>query len=270
MDTFRGYVDSAFPLSSYHGIPTFENAAIVLYIQNEPLLDPLLPERTAYVGKKGLGCIISSNLNVDEGKLEFLKLPNSGVSKLICSVNSFTGESYTNINIGGSLDRVKRNLTYLKDSPKSLRILVQMVVLSRNETEVKTFKDFVTDLGFTAQIKSFGTHLDRSPHNLIPLNNSISRYTESHTFQGHACARLWRGPTIDVFENHIMCSTSGHHPSGILGKQHGTDIQSAWNSDAIQELRYGLLTQGRTYKDICTHCDAFLPFQGVWKGAGVD
>lgn len=267
---FKEYVDAVFPLKDYRGLPTFEHAAVILYIQNEPLLDPFLSERTRYVGKKGLGCVISSNLNVPEQDVEFLLDPNSGVSKFICSVNSFDSETYDGINVGGSLTKVKRNLELLRKKPESLTVVVQMVVMSTNEHQVEEFRRYCEDLGLTPQIKSFGTHLERSPRELIPITSSVSRYVDKIKFAGRACARLWRGITVDVFGNQIMCSTSGYHPSGVMGSpKEPSDLMATWNSEAMQQLRFGLLNEGRTYKDICVGCDAFLPFDGVWKGAGV-
>ncbi len=274
--TFKGYVDSAFPMANYRGVPTFEHAAVVLYIQNEPLLDPEISQRAAYVGRKGLGCVISSNFNVDTDKIEFLLNPDSGVSKLIVSVNSFDTHNYERINSGGTLKKVIDNLKLLRNRPNSLNVFLQMVVMSENEGEVDDFVKTANDMGFTPLIKSFGTHLERSPSHLIPLKSEITRYhdnqegdAELSPFKRRACARLWRGPTIDAYGNHIMCSTSGHHPSGVMGRPEETDILASWNSFAMQKLRFGLLMEGRQHKDICVGCDAFLPFRGSWKGAGV-
>jgi MoaA/NifB/PqqE/SkfB family radical SAM enzyme len=268
LDLFHRYVDETFPLSDYSQIPTFEYSAVVFYIQNEPLLDPLLSKRGEYVRKKGLGGIVSSTLNVKRQNLEFLQNEDSGISKLICSVNAVTEKTYDAVMGGGSLERVRENLEYLAiNKAKSLNMLVQIVVLSVNEPELEDFKKYVSDLGLDLQVKTLSRYSNRISNDLLPKDRALTRNT--NLVDSLLCSWLWRGPVINALGHLSMCCTSAYHPNGFIQAMENQTIQEFWNSDTMQRLRYNMLTQGLEFNDYCNSCDAVHPFSDAWKGAGV-
>jgi len=271
LELFQRYVDEAFPFGDYKTIPTFENSAVVLYIQNEPFLDKQLQLKTSYVGKKKLGCVISSNLSVDIGALEFLADENSGVSKLICSVNAVTEETYNKIQKGGSFRRVRENLEYLaRNKPKNLEILAQMLVLSVNEHEIDEFVKYVEGLGLKVQLKSLNRYSQTIPAEMLPSVSKISRYSGNQDWLNlDICSRLWRGPTIDVFGRQAMCCTSGYQNEGIIQTIGDKNVQEYWNSEKMQRLRYGMLLRGLEFNPYCKECDSVMSFSNNWKGAGL-
>lgn len=270
LELFQRYVSEAFPLSDYQRISTFENAAVVLYIQNEPLLDSSLDRKAGFVRDKGLGCIVSSNLSVNRSKLEFLA-SESGVSKLICSINAVTEETYNKINQGGQFNLVKENLEFLaKNKPASLDVIAQILVLSSNEHEVDDFVRYVKELGIKPQVKSLNTYSKTLSSDLLPVESEVSRYRQLTKWASQAaCARLWRGPTIDVFGNMYLCCTSGYTKGGFIQQVRDSNVQDCWNSENMQRIRYAMLKKGLGFNRLCADCDSVLQFSDSWKGAGV-
>lgn len=111
------------PKSSMMDMPTFEAVIqkilredplvweIELYRWGEPLLNPLLPEMVEYAGRCGLGCVVSTNLNISRGLEDLIK---AGPRQIIVSASGF-GDSYEETHTGGRWPVFVKNLRNLAD-----------------------------------------------------------------------------------------------------------------------------------------------------------
>ena len=153
------------------------------YFQGEPLLNKQLPEMIAAAHKAGLYTIVSTNaqsLSQDMANA----LVQSGLNRIIVSIDGFSEESYQAYRIGGSLQKALDALRYLANAKRlhksHIRIELQTLRLKTNEHEwnwiKKNYKQLgATHLAFkTAQLYDF-----EHGHPLMPTSERYSRYRKT-------------------------------------------------------------------------------------------
>ena len=88
---------------------------IQFYFQGEPLLNKDLPQMIREAHEAGLYTIVSTNSQAITPELAEA-LVQSGLDRIIISMDGLTQESYGAYRIGGSLDQCKAALQYLRKS----------------------------------------------------------------------------------------------------------------------------------------------------------
>jgi MoaA/NifB/PqqE/SkfB family radical SAM enzyme len=104
---------------------------IELYRWGEPLLNPLLPQMVRLGRQKGVGAVISTNLNVSRGLEELIK---AGPRQIIVSASGY-GDSYEKTHSGGRWPVFVKNL----------RDLVRWRKLHSQETEIELYYHIYKD-----------------------------------------------------------------------------------------------------------------------------
>lgn len=127
-----------------------ESVFIDLYNWGEPTLHPDLPEIISMVRSKGIGCGISSNLNISKNIRGIIK---SNPSYFRISISGFYNESYKETHRGGNIDDVKRNMYEIRkiinESDSDTIVQVGYHVYRHNsQKEFNMMADLCFDLGF--------------------------------------------------------------------------------------------------------------------------
>ena len=161
-----------------------DTALIVqFYFQGEPLLNKDLPIMIREAHEAGLYTIVSTNAQaMTEAMAE--ALVTSGLDRIIVSMDGLTDESYNAYRVGGSLEKCKAALRYLRQSKinnqkSKILIELQCLRLKSNEREWKQFKRQYKALGAdrlvfkTAQLYDYA-----NGHPLMPSNPRYSRYIQ--------------------------------------------------------------------------------------------
>ena len=124
---------------------------LILYFQGEPYLNPRFFEMIAYAQQKKLYTITSTNghfLDSDNAR----KTVESGLDRLLISIDGATQETYESYRKGGNLSRVlegTRNLVFWKRKLGSTRpyIVFQFLVVKPNEHEITAVQNLAKELG---------------------------------------------------------------------------------------------------------------------------
>ena len=106
------------PLSVWHRVlnEVKQQASIIqFYFQGEPLLNKDLPQMIREAHEAGLYTIVSTNSQAMTPQLAEA-LVQSGLNRIIISMDGLTQESYGAYRIGGSLEKTKDALQYLRKS----------------------------------------------------------------------------------------------------------------------------------------------------------
>ena len=237
---------------------------LVFYFQGEPYLHPEFLSMVNYAHQKKIYTATSTNahyLTEENAK----KTIESGLDRLIISIDGTTQNVYEQYRVGGQLNKViegAKNIVKWKKELKSKTPLVvfQFLVVRPNEHQIEEIKLLAKDIGVddvwfkTAQIYDYQT----DPHQLIPLNEKYSRYRAAkngYEFKGkltNHCWRLWHDPVItwDGIVAPCCFDKDAQHKIGTLSNQSFIDI---WQSDAYQTFR-GQILKGRANIDICANC----------------
>lgn len=253
-DFFRRTIDEVYPDLLY----------LIFYFQGEPYINPDFLDMVTYARQKGIYTISSTNghfLNSDNAR----RTVESGLDRLIISVDGVTQEVYEQYRIGGKLETVlegARNVVKWKKNLNSAtpHLIFQFLVVRPNEDQIPAIYELAKSIGVdevklkTAQIYDY-----EQGNSLIPLNEKYARYAkqENGTYRlknellnhcwklWHACVITWDGMVAPCcFDKDVA------HPLGNLKEQ---SFAKVWQGSAYQAFRASLL-KGRDQIDICTNC----------------
>lgn len=237
---------------------------LILYFQGEPYLHPLFFHMVEDARKKKIYTMTSTNAHFLTDHLA-RKTVESGLDRIIISLDGLDQETYEQYRVGGSLNKVMegtQNLVRWKKALKSSTpyIILQFIVFSTNEHQVGEVKKLAKALGVdklelkTAQLYNYE---DGNP--LIPGNEAFSRYKreKSGRFRidnplNNHCLRMWRGCVITWDGLVVPCcfDKDADHRLGDL-KLH--TFEEIWRGRAYDDYRKKLFS-ARKEIDICRNC----------------
>ncbi len=240
-------------------------AYLIFYFQGEPYLNTSFLDMVKYASQKKVYTATSTNahyLNEENAK----KTIESGLDRLIISIDGTTQETYQQYRVGGKLDKVlegARNIVKWKKelNSKTPFIIFQFLVVKHNEHQMEDVKKLASEIGVdqvrfkTAQVYDF----ENDPNQLIPTNKKFSRYRKDKNgnmvFKGalkNSCWRLQHAPVITWDGLVVPCcfDKDATHQLGNLKVQKFRDI---WHNDNYQYFR-NELKKGRKNIDICANC----------------
>jgi radical SAM protein with 4Fe4S-binding SPASM domain len=236
---------------------------LILYFQGEPYLHPLFFHMAEYAGKKKIYTATSTNAHFLTDHLA-RKTVESGLDRIIISLDGLDQESYEKYRVGGSVDKVLEGTRNLVKWKKELRsktpfIILQFIVFSTNEHQLPELKKMAKELGVDKlEIKSAQVYDYEEGNPLIPENASHSRYKKhngkfviDNPLYNH-CLRMWRGCVITWDGLVVPCcfDKDATHRLGDLKKQSFKEI---WNGKEYDEFRRKLFS-ARNEIDICKNC----------------
>ncbi len=253
-DLFRKTIDELADTLSY----------LTFYFQGEPYLHPQFLDLVAYASAKGIYTATSTNahyLNDNMAK----KTIQSGLDRLIISIDGTTQETYESYRVGGKLDKViegAQNIVRWKKELKSLtpHIVFQFLVVKPNEHQIEDVYQLAKEIGVdqvalkTAQIYDYKNGSD-----LIPSIDKYSRYQKNgdnsfsikNELASH-CWKMWQSCVITWDGNVVPCcfDKDAHYIMGSLQQQSFKEI---WQSQKYQDFRSTLL-RSRNEIEMCKNC----------------
>ncbi len=237
---------------------------INFYFQGEPYIHPNLFKLIRKASSLGIYSATSTNGHfLDDERCK--KTIESGLDRLIISLDGTTQEVYEQYRIEGDLEKViegTKNLVKWKKNLGSQKphIIFQFLVVKPNEHQIKEAKELSESIGVdeirfkTAQIYDFK---NGSP--LIPSDENYSRYKKTKNGEyvlknktRNHCWRMWSGSVITWDGNVVPCcfDKDATHQLGNLDNSKFIEI---WKSPSYNQFR-GALLKGRNEIDICQNC----------------
>jgi radical SAM protein with 4Fe4S-binding SPASM domain len=238
---------------------------LVFYFQGEPYLNPGFLDMVRYAASKKIYTATSTNahyLNDENAR----KTVESGLDRLIISIDGTTQEVYQQYRVGGSLHKVldgTKNLVNWKKklNSKTPHIIFQFLVVRPNEHQVNEIKQIGKEYGVdevrfkTAQVYDYVN----DPHRLIPAADKFSRYrknangatTVKNRLSNH-CWRLWHA-TVITWDGIVVPCCFDKDAQHKLGDLKGKSFNEIWHNKEYRAFRSKLLN-GRKNIDICSNC----------------
>lgn len=246
---------------------------LIFYFQGEPYLNPSFLDMVKYASNKGIYTATSTNAHylTDE---KAKKTVESGLDRLIISIDGTTQDVYQQYRVGGKLEKViegSKNIVKWKKALKSKTpfVFFQFLVVKPNEHQIEEIKQLAKEVGVdqvrfkTAQVYDY----ENDPNQLIPANNKYSRYKKDKNgktisksgLQNH-CWRLWSGNVITWDGLVVPCcfDKDAMHQLGNLKIQ---SFENIWQNDNYKQFRKELMTSRKNI-DICSNCSEGLQ---VWE-----
>jgi radical SAM protein with 4Fe4S-binding SPASM domain len=238
---------------------------LIFYFQGEPFLNPEFLDMVRYASQKKIYTATSTNAHfLDDYNAR--KTVESGLDRLIISIDGTTQQVYEQYRVGGKLEKVlegTRNIIKWKKELKSKTpfVIFQFLVVKPNEHQVGDIKQMAKEIGVdelrfkTAQVYDF----KNDPNDLIPVNGKYSRYTKTNAgsyeiknaLDNH-CWRLWHAPVI-TWDGLVVPCCFDKDAQHRLGDLKGKPFKEIWQDTGYVQFRSQIL-QGRRNIDICANC----------------
>ncbi|HOA37336.1 MAG TPA: SPASM domain-containing protein [Flavihumibacter sp.] len=254
-DFFRSTVDQLYRDIFY----------LIFYFQGEPYLNPSFLDMVKYASEKKIYTATSTNAHyLTDANAK--RTVESGLDRLIISIDGTTQDVYEQYRVGGQLEKVltgARNMVKWKKECKSRTpyIIFQFLVVKPNEHQIEAARALATEIGVddiwykTAQVYDY----ENDPHQLIPSIDKFSRYKRDkkgamrpkNSLNNH-CWRAWHAPVITWDGLVVPCcfDKDAQHRLGDLKQR---SFKEVWNEPAYRDFRANLL-QSRANIDICANC----------------
>lgn len=229
---------------------------IIPYFNNEPLLDPFIFERLAYLNEKCPGSEIEISTNVSRLNEEMQsKLQLFTIKELRLSVFGFTDRSYRKVMPGLNWKETERNLVMLSKN-KGLRSKIGQLSLVMIDYPEITQEDIVLAEDFCREnfIKfEFWGFFDRSG-NVERFSNNINKELIFGCEQRRPLERIHINFRGDV----VLCCMDWKWKHK-LGNVSEVSLEEVWNSEVYNEYRQAIYNNGsETHTDLCRKCKLAL------------
>lgn len=241
---------------------------IQFYFQGEPLLNKDLPQMIREAHEAGLYTIVSTNAQAMTEEMA-QALVASGLDRIIVSMDGLSDESYNAYRIGGSLEKCKEAIRFLRKAKNDLSLSRHNVIMSSpiielqclrlksNEHEWAEFKREYKRLGAdrlvfkTAQLYDYA-----DGHPLMPSNPRYSRYIKGTDGKYHrrhlnkGCFRVWSGCVITTSGDVLPCCYDKAH-AFAYGNIMTASMKDLFHSEKAVSFRKAAFRQT---PQICQEC----------------
>ncbi|HMY85556.1 MAG: SPASM domain-containing protein [Saprospiraceae bacterium] len=237
---------------------------LIFYFQGEPYINPKFLEMVHYASQKNIYTITSTNGHFldDENARKTIE---SGLSRIIISVDGTTQEVYQSYRREGNLETVlngARNLVRWKNELNSPtpHIIFQFLVVKPNEHQIPEIYRLAKEIGVdevklkTAQIYDY-----EQGNELIPSIDKYSRYRKQangtyrikNQLLNH-CWKLWHSCVITWNGTVVPCCFD-KDAKYMLGDLKKDSFRKIWYGKLYDGFRRKILA-GRDQIDICRNC----------------
>jgi len=238
---------------------------LVFYFQGEPYLNPEFLNMVQYAASKKIYTATSTNAHyLTDANAK--RTVESGLDRLIISIDGTTQEVYQQYRVGGKLNKVLEGAANIVKWKKELKsktpfVIFQFLVVRHNEHQIADVQRLAKEIGVddvwlkTAQVYDY----ENDPNQLIPTIAQYSRYKKDKDgkmqFKGNNqnhCWRLWHDPVITWNGTVVPCcfDKDAQHQ---LGNLHQQSFKELWQNKAYKDFRSKVL-QSRQNIDICANC----------------
>lgn len=237
---------------------------LLFYFQGEPYINPYFLDMVGYAESKKIYTITSTNGHFlsDEN---INKTLDSGLSRLIISIDGTTQDTYEQYRIGGNLNKVidgTRRLIQARSKRKQSypHVIFQYLVVRPNEHQIPEVYKLAKEIGVDeVRLKTAQVYDYEQGNDLIPLNPKYSRY-QAHATGNYSiknkllnqCWRMWQACVI-TWDGLVVPCCFDKDASHRLGDLKKNTMAEIWTGDKYQSFRATLL-RSRKEIDICKNC----------------
>ena len=234
------------------------------YFQGEPFLHPDFLDLIKAAKQRKIYTATSTNAHfIDKTKAQ--EIVNSGLDRLIISIDGLTQETYEQYRIHGELNKVIQGTQHLIAAKKELKsktphLIFQFLAVKPNEHEIDDVFKLGADMNIDeVRIKSAQLYDYKNGNPLMPENEKYSRYKlkSDGTYvlkykTGNHCWRMWSSSVI-TWDGKIVPCCFDKDAKHILGSMKEKSFKEIWNDKKYSSFRNAVLTN-RNEIDICKNC----------------
>ena len=246
---------------------------LIFYFQGEPFLNTEFLQMVKYASSKGIYTATSTNAHYLTDSVA-KQTVESGLDRLIISIDGTTQDVYKQYRVGGNLDKVMEGAKNIVKWKKELNsktpfVFFQFLVVKHNEHQIEEIKRLAKEIGVdevrfkSAQVYDYET----DPNNLIPTIDKYSRYKKntdgSYTAKNKLANRCWKLQHANVitWDGLVVPCCFDKDAMHRLGNLKNESFKQIWHNSNYKQFRSELV-QSRKNIDICANCSEGV---SVWK-----
>lgn len=251
---YRSIIDQLAPTLSY----------LTFYFQGEPFLNNSFLEMVGYASAKRIYTATSTNAHYLKDDIA-RRTVESGLDRIIISIDGTTQDTYQSYRVGGSLEKVIEGTENILKWKKQLRsktphVIFQFLVVGPNEHQIPEVYALAKKLGVdqvvlkTAQIYDY-----HNGSSLIPKQEKYARYRNNGdgTFSlknklDNNCWKMWHSCVI-TWDGKVVPCCFDKDAHFVLGDLTKNSFQEIWRSEKYNHFRSTLL-RDRSEIEICKNC----------------
>ena len=234
------------------------------YFQGEPFIHPQFLDLIREAKLAKMYTATSTNAHfIDKAKA--LEIIDSGLDRLIISVDGITQATYEQYRVNGSLSKVLEASAFLVEAKKERKsatpfLIFQFLAVKPNEAEIPAVFTLAKEIGIDeVRIKTAQLYDFKNGNSLMPEQEEYARYAKQSdgTYklkgrQGNHCWRMWSGSVL-TWDGKVVPCCFDKDASHVLGNVTDQHFQGIWKSKEYQKFRYAVLVN-RQEIDICKNC----------------
>ncbi len=237
---------------------------LIFYFQGEPYLHPNFLEMISIASSHSIYTATSTNAHflTDEAARRTVE---SGLDRLIISIDGSTQEAYESYRIGGRLEKVLEGAARIVHWKRQLKsrtphVIFQFLVVRQNEHQIDEVHALARRIGVnevalkTAQIYDFKNGSD-----LMPLQSKYSRYRQRSdgTYEirnslANHCWKMWHSCVI-TWDGRVVPCCFDKDAHFVMGNLNEESFDSIWRGDSYNQFRASLL-RSRDEIEMCKNC----------------
>ncbi len=237
---------------------------LILYFQGEPYLHPNFHNMVYLAKSRKLYVATSTNAHylTDEHARATVE---SGLDRLIISLDGTDQSTYESYRIGGKIEKVLEGTKNIIKWRKKLKadkpfVVFQFLVTAKNEHQIPEVKALADEIGVddvwfkTAQVYDY-----ENGHELIPVDSKYSRYRQrrdgkwelKNKFENR-CWKMWHSAVI-TWDGKVVPCCFDKDASHEMGNIRDIEFIKIWQSKKYNQFRAKLLNN-RSSIEMCKNC----------------
>jgi radical SAM protein with 4Fe4S-binding SPASM domain len=254
LELFKNTIDQLSPHLIY----------LTLYFQGEPLLNRHFIEMVKYAKLNRIYVATSTNGHfLDDVSAK--AIVESGLDRLIISLDGIDQSTYEKYRVGGNLSTVHQGISNLIKWKKELRVKqpiieLQFLVLGTNEHQIPEIKRYARSLKVDKFSLKSAQLYNKEDNPFLTTKKAYSRYEittegklELKSRLPDHCYRMWHSPVI-TWDGKVLPCCFDKDASHILGDLAESSFEKIWKSSKYSGYRKKIFSE-RNKIDICRNCN---------------
>lgn len=234
------------------------------YFQGEPFIHPAFLELIASAHQRNIYTATSTNAHFITAK-NAKAIVQSGLDRLIISIDGLTQATYEQYRVHGKLEKVIAGTKHMVEAKKSLNsktphLIFQFLVVKPNEHEIPAVFKLAKELDVDeVRLKTAQLYDYENGNPLLPENEKYARYKLGKDGKYHPkyklvdqCWRMWSS-TVLTWDGKVVPCCFDKDAKHVLGDVTKTPFSTIWKSAQYTNFRKAVFTN-RQAIDICKNC----------------
>lgn len=236
---------------------------LTFYFQGEPFIHKSFLDMVAIANKKKVFTSTSTNAHfLDANTCD--RVVESGLDRMIISIDGTDQETYTSYRKGGRLDKVLAGTEAMVAAKKSAgegpELVFQFLVVRPNEHQIADVQALGKKMGVdrvalkTAQVYDFADGND-----LIPTIDQYARYKEGTDGKwkiknplDNQCWKMWHSCVV-TWDGKVVPCCFDKDAKYVMGDLNKSSMSDIWTGEQYDAFRKGIMLSRSTI-DICKNC----------------